>query len=104
MNKDSKRLIEIWDKAEALFTEEERNVLGIKRKIAVRCETQDEWDFLNSKLPQEIRMESHIWEGVKYQSAKCLNEKKFSTFRYLKSFGYIIISYKEWFENIYSKS
>jgi hypothetical protein len=68
----------------------------------VNCTTQEEWDFVNSKLPEKFQLDSNVWKTYRKNSYKCILERGFGD---ITGSGRAvqITSFNEWLNN-YNKN
>jgi hypothetical protein len=64
----------------------------------VNCTTQEEWDFVNSKLPEKFQLDSNVWKTYRENSYKFILEKGFGD---ITGSGKSrqITSFNEWLNN-----
>lgn len=63
---------------------------------AVHCKTQEEWDFVNSKLESHLKLPSSTWSSYKERQAKCLNKGQHCSIDWYSKNGYKVYSFEEW--------
>lgn len=62
----------------------------------VNCETQEQWDFVNSKLESEFKLSSSTWKGYADKSCKCFNNIEYCYLDFYKNQNSLILTFQEW--------
>ena len=68
----------------------------LKENVVVHCTTQEEWDFVNSKLDSRFKSPSYIWKNYENESCKCFNNNEYSSLDFYKTKNSLIITFQEW--------
>lgn len=67
----------------------------------VHCTTQEEWNFVNSKLKTDFKLDNSAWYVYKEKSCKMYTTRQYSTIDYYKNHNSLILSFQEWCDKFY---
>ena len=74
----------------------------MRMKEVVHCETQEQWDEVNNKLPDNNKIISE-WSDYGDQSCRDINFASYTGLNYYQKEGYKIYSFEEWKEKFDNK-